>query len=226
MKSPSLEEVLTIARAVPVFPCRVHEEWIEINGERKRRGPKSPYTETGFKAASQDPIQIERWYREYPECLWGVPTGRATRLVVLDYDPGKVTPATDEWIEAHTEVLMQARIHTTGRNGRHYVYRASNGAIYSCGTDVTLDGKKRPGLDIRGEGGYVIWWPLCGLHQEGTAPEIPTELLKERAFHGISDKPTLPPSPEKWKKDQNLVAEPNWHNCPAKLRSASPPFLL
>lgn len=206
MTAPSLAEVLKVARQVPVFPCRVHEEWIELDGKRVRRGPKSPYTTDGFKAASQDPDQIEYWYRQYPDCLWGVPTGRTTRLIVLDYDPSKVTPATDEWIEAHTAVLMQARIHTTGRAGRHYLYRATNGAIYTCGTDVTLDGKKRPGLDIRGEGGYVIWWPLQGLHQEGTAPELPAELLKERAFHGISDKPTLPPSPAKWAKDQPLVA--------------------
>ena len=107
MSGPTIEAVLAIARQVPIFPCRVREEWIEKDGPRVRRGPKSPYTETGFKAASQDPDQLRQWHQRYPGCLWGVPTGSLTKLIAIDYDPGKATQETQDWIAEHSKPIEQ-----------------------------------------------------------------------------------------------------------------------
>lgn len=193
-----LEQVLSLARLVPVFPCRHAPE-----GKRKA---KSPLTANGFLDATQDEHLVRQWFDMHPDCLWGVPMGSTTRLVAIDYDPDKATQVSEDWVQAHTLELMAARQHTTARNGRHYIFRASNGNLYHSGADVTLDGQKRPGIDIRAEGGYIIWWPLTGLHHENIAPEMPPELLAGRAFHApVMPRQPITISPAEWQRSRDRV---------------------
>lgn len=202
-----LDQVLALARLVPVFPCRS-----TTDGKRKA---KSPLTANGFLDASQEGQQIKAWYDMHPGCLWGVPMGSTTRLVAIDYDPDKATQVSQDWVAAHTGELMGARQHTTARNGRHYIFRASNGDLYHSGADVTLDGQKRPGIDIRAEGGYIIWWPLTGLHHENTAPELPAGLLEGRAFHAMpAPRPPAPTSPAEWQRSRSKVMDALAHIDP------------
>src|SRR5262249_19070424 len=56
----------------PRFPC----------------GPdKRPLVAAGFKVATTDPAQIAVWRAQFPNCLWGVPTGAVSGIDVLDIDP-------------------------------------------------------------------------------------------------------------------------------------------
>src|SRR5215831_12579563 len=57
----SLEEL-------PRFPCRPD---------------KRPLVAGGFKAATTDPAQIAVWRAQFPNCLWGVPTGAVSGIDVL-----------------------------------------------------------------------------------------------------------------------------------------------
>ena len=52
--------------------------------------------------------------------------------------------------------LPLTRIHRTGGGGRHYFFKHPGPGI-----EVT-DPKIAPGIDIKADGGYVIWWPACG----------------------------------------------------------------
>ncbi|BAZ94294.1 ATPase [Thiohalobacter thiocyanaticus] len=129
---------------LPVFPCRED---------------KSPRTARGFHDASTDPTTIRGWWSRWPGALIGVPTGPVTDLLVIDIDPGGA-----DWHSEHAADLACGRVHRTQR-GHHLLYRHVNGVKCSAG-------KIAPGVDVRTDGGYVIWWPAHGLEAVGDLDDI------------------------------------------------------
>jgi P4 family phage/plasmid primase-like protien len=201
----TLEQVLALARTVPVFPCRRFPKTVAFKGREVVRKAKSPLTQHGFMDASQDPEVIRDWYLEHDAPLWGVPTGRCTGLVVIDYDTEKTDQAARDWVEAHTGVLMATRAHSTVSGGRHYLFRSSE--PYGSGVSVFLDGIERGGIDIRADGGYIIWWPLEGMHVEGEkAIALPADLLSGRKLEVHEPRPLPTSSPQQWQRDAPKVA--------------------
>src|SRR5262249_15485717 len=71
-----------------------------------------------------------------------------------DIDP-KHLEARDWW-KVNRERLPQTRCHRTRSGGLHLLFRHTAGM--RCTT-----GKITPGIDTRGDGGYIIWWPAAGL---------------------------------------------------------------
>ena len=51
------------------------------------RADKSPLTANGFKDATTDEHTIRAWWRRWQEAGIGIPTGKASGLLVLDIDP-------------------------------------------------------------------------------------------------------------------------------------------
>jgi hypothetical protein len=206
----SIDAILRLAHYLPVFPCLAREKEALINGKPKLIRAKSPHIPNGFLKASQDESQIRAWWKRWPDALVGVPMGQTTGLIAVDYDPGKHTDATSDWIQNHADALMSARIHGTLRRGHHYLYRIPAGQRYRTGSDLFLDGKIRNGIDLRAEGGYVIWWPLHGGNVTNEqAPFLPAGLIEERSFASTeaAPQPRQDPSPEAWNKDRHLVAD-------------------
>lgn len=204
----SIEAILRLAKAAPVFPCLARAKEAIVNGKPKMIRAKSPHIPEGFLKASQDEAQIRTWWKRWPDALVGVPMGQVTGLIALDYDPDKHSEATGDWLQSNTESLMAARIHGTLRGGRHYLYRVPKGQRYRTGTDLVLGGKPRTGIDLRADGGYVIWWPLHGGNVTNEqAPLLPAGLINERAFAVTSDapRPAQVPSPESWRRDRERV---------------------
>jgi hypothetical protein len=68
---------------------------------------------------------------------------------VLDVDPDG-----QDWVAERADQLACERIHQTNR-GQHFVYRWPEGLQGKS----TTAGLIAPGIDTRGEGGYVVWWP-------------------------------------------------------------------
>lgn len=204
----SIDAILRLAKHVPLFPCRRRDEEVFSNGRPITKKAKSPHTDNGFFSASQDENEIREWWRRWPDAFVGVPTGQRTKLVAIDWDPEKHADLTGEWIQSNSDALLSARVHGTLRGGKHYVYRVGVGQIYKNGTDIELAGAKRPGLDFRGDGGYIIWWPIHGGSvSDNQAPFLPAGLIDE-----LQERPTpavTPPkhSPVKWKQDSALVAD-------------------
>lgn len=124
-------------RGKPVFPCEP--------------GGKEPLTEHGFKDASKDPRKINAWWRRWPNANIAIPTGAESGFWVLDVDADKGGFATLEEWEVE-EPLPETAMVRTGRGGIHY--------YFDYPTDGTVipnsAGKLGPGLDVRGEGGYVL----------------------------------------------------------------------
>jgi RecA-family ATPase len=204
----SIDAILRLAHHYPVFPCLARAKETIVEGKPKTIRAKSPHIPNGFLKATQDESQIRTWWKRWPDALVGVPMGQVTGLLAIDYDPDKHTDDTGEWIELHTDQLMSARIHGTSRGGRHYLYRLAKGQRYRTGTDLFLSGKVRKGLDLRAEGGYIIWWPLHGGSvMNENAPLLPAALIEERSFVAstIQHTPRDEPSPEAWNKDREQV---------------------
>lgn len=177
----AVEKVLELAKKVPVFPCRRQDE---KDSQGRILKAKSPLTKNGFKDATQDEAQIKRWWSDRPDALVGVPTGSVTRLVVIDYDHRAASQQAQEWLVEHQAELTQTRVHQTGggSGGRHYLFKAPPGVKIRGGASVVLGKVKRTGLDIRAEGGYVIWWPLH-FGQQGPLEDVqplPAGLIDER----------------------------------------------
>jgi hypothetical protein len=121
------------------FPCRQN---------------KRPATPNGFKAAVMDRDAIEELWSRYPGVLVGVATGAMSGIAVLDID-AKHDEARTWWGE-HRDRLLPARVHRTRSGGLHILYRHRPGL--SCSTS-----KIARGVDVRADGGYIIWWPAAGL---------------------------------------------------------------
>jgi hypothetical protein len=124
-------------RGVPVFPCEP--------------GGKRPLTYNGFWDASADPRRVEAWWGRWPDANVGVPTGERSGLLVLDIDPGAGGPESLAALErAHGPLPRTAKVRTGG-GGMHVFFR------YPAGETVRNSaGRLGPGLDVRGEGGYVV----------------------------------------------------------------------
>jgi hypothetical protein len=141
-------------KSIPVFPCKP--------------GRKEPLTPNGHKDASTDPERIRAWWSRWPDANIAMPTGKRSGWVVVDVDPehgGYDSLA--ELHEAGHGLPLTATI-KTGGGGVHHYLRCPEGVEIRNSA-----GKLGPGLDIRGEGGYVIVPP--------SVTEGPYEVLHNRS---------------------------------------------
>lgn len=117
-------------------------------------GSKRPTTPRGFHDASADPAALRELWSKCPGQLVGVRTGNASNIDVLDLDPKHREAA--EWWTAHRDSLPATRVHRTRSGGLHLLFQHA--------FDIRCSASKiAPGVDVRGDGGYVIWWPIAGL---------------------------------------------------------------
>lgn len=123
----------------PVFPC----------GQDKR-----PLTARGLHGASRVKLAVERWQWLFHDCLWGMPTGNACRMAVLDIDiKGDVNGVETLGGLGFWEAPSTPTVHTRS-GGMHLYFRMPQTELRN-----TAGSRGRgigPGLDWRGEGGYVI----------------------------------------------------------------------
>jgi hypothetical protein len=148
------------AAGLAVLPCHSPRE----GGCSCRRAnckelAKHPRTIDGLKSATCDEAQVREWWRRWPDANIGIATGAASGLVALDVDVEKGGAGTLAALErAHGKLPRTAQV-LTGGGGWHYLFRHP-------GEDVRNSvGKLGAGLDIRGDGGYVIAAP--SIHVSG-----------------------------------------------------------
>ena len=109
---------------------------------------------TGFCNASDDLAVVEGWCRQFNPWMYGIPTGQMNDLVVLDvdvHDAERNGYASLKMLEAKGMVLPETLRVKTPSGGMHWYFANPKDA------DIRNSaGKIAPGLDIRGNGGYVI----------------------------------------------------------------------
>lgn len=154
------ERALEVAQGgVPVFPCQP--------------STKKPFIQDWPHEASTDPQAIRQWWESWPDALIGVPTGVRTGLVAVDIDPEGAG-----WFQANRARLGAYRLHQTKR-GKHLLYEYPSSGEVRNSTDALAEG-----VDVRGEGGYIIWWPahaMTALGERGALPPwLHDSLVKRR----------------------------------------------
>ncbi len=139
MNNSVLEAALTrAAEGLPIFPC---------NGT-----DKSPLTPRGHLDATTDPERIRAWWKQHPDALVAYPTGPRSGRDALDLDPRHGSAV---WFQASGHRLPPTRVVATRSGGQHWLFRHREGMRNSQNNPA-------PGVDIRGEGGYVIDWSCHG----------------------------------------------------------------
>jgi len=141
--NPVLKEALRIAElGYKVLPCNQDKE---------------PILKGWPEKATADAQQIKAWFSNTDHLL-AVKTGPETNLFVLDVDPEGF-----EWLAGNQDRMLCERIHET-RRGKHFLYQFSDG-LKAIKTNSV--GKIHAGIDTRGAGGCLIWWPAHGLGGSG-----------------------------------------------------------
>ena len=113
-----------------------------------QRSGKHPRTSNGIKDATADRRTIKAWWNRWPDANIGIATGRSSDMFVIDVD-GDVGKASLERLQTEHGRLRKTVMVRTGR-GRHRYFRCDGARV---GNYV---GKLGKGIDVRGDGGYVV----------------------------------------------------------------------
>ena len=151
-----LEAALANAtRGWPVFPCHtpLEDACSCQKGKDCSRIGKHPRTTNGLKDATTDEERIRHWWTKWPDANIGLVAGHISGLVILDVDGQKNGYKSLVALEQHYGALPETVMQSTGR-GSHIFFAHP-------GVRITNDVEKKlgPGLDIRGDGGYIIAAP-------------------------------------------------------------------
>lgn len=156
-------------------------------------GTKRPATEHGFLDATTDLAVIERWWREDPRFNVGIPTGQPSGLVVPDLDRKNGADGAAEfarWLaERGLQLPPAVPWAETPNYGVHPFVRVKGRTVQSRAGVL-------PGVDIRGDGGYVAVWPsgirIRMLRRPGD-PRDTRPMFGTYAWHGCPCQAPLAP---------------------------------
>lgn len=139
-------------------------------------GDKFPATHNGLLDACRDVERISRYWRAAPESNVAIRTGAQSGIVVLDVDDVKGGLESLHQLEQRYSKLPETASIVTPRGGSHLYFRHPGFEVKNT------QGVPGPGLDIRGDGGYVLAPPsLVGqrpyqLDTEAEIAEMPAWL--------------------------------------------------
>ncbi len=124
---------------------------------------KHPLSKSGVKDASKDEATIRGWFDKWPEANIGIATGIVSGIWVVDVDPRHEGDETMRDLEKAHGKLPFTPYCITGSKGAHYFFRIPTDVVVASRANVA------PGIDVRGEGGYVVAAP--SLHASGNRYE-------------------------------------------------------
>ena len=130
-------------RGFAIFPCVA--------------GGKVPATPHGGCDATKYLAQITNWWRENPNYNVAVATGPISGVFVLDVDGLDAEESLRKLEEQYSP--LPKTVESVTPRGRHLFFRSENGAVRNSAGAIA------PGLDIRGDGGYVVLPP--SIHPSG-----------------------------------------------------------
>jgi hypothetical protein len=131
--------------------------WKAGRGQACEHPGKHPRITGGFKGATTDLTTISGWWDMWPASNVGIATGAESGIVVLDIDPRNGAMDTIAQLEAEGKTLPEAPIVRTPSGGWHLYFTHPGGKVPSRSNAIG------PGLDVKGDGGYVIAPPSYGI---------------------------------------------------------------
>ena len=145
-----------------VLPCHsVINGCCTCGGRPNCKPGKHPLTQHGVKDATTDEATIRAWWAQWPYANVAIATGE--RVWVLDEDPRHGGDKTLAALLAEHGALPVTPVVRTGGGGRQFYLRYPEGAV------IRSRGGVAQGLDVRGDGGYVIAPPST--HESGNRYE-------------------------------------------------------
>jgi hypothetical protein len=153
------EAAAFLAQQWPVFPCNAN---------------KQPLTEHGLHDAVSGEAAARALFHRPGVAMIGVPTGAASGFVVIDLDVKDGRPGL-EWLAANEHRIPPTRRHGTKSGGVHLLFEHPAGRrIRNSASRIA------PGVDVRGDGGYVIVPPSPGysITSDAMPAPLPAWLLE------------------------------------------------
>ncbi len=135
--------------------------WSVIPIKPKDKKPAIKWEQYQTERASEE--QIRAWWKKWPRANVGIVTGAISGIIVLDEDgPEGRQSLIDKELPPTTCAV-------TGSGGNHYVFKHP-------GSEVRNFARRLPGLDLRGDGGYIVAPPSVhpsgGTYKWGLPPEM------------------------------------------------------
>lgn len=151
------------ALGLPVFPLH----WVvrDAGGLARcscddldcRSPGKHPLTANGVKDASTDALILAASWGRWPEANIGLAMGAASGLFAVDVDPRNGGDTTIEELQAKHGRFADTINALTGGGGQHILFKFD--------ASRKLPGKLGHGVDVKGEGGYIVVEP--SMHVSG-----------------------------------------------------------
>jgi len=167
----------------PVLPLWPHDARgaptaREPHGELIGKMPLSKLVPHGSKDATLNESQARAWWAEWPNANIGLATGH--RFFAVDVDVKKDGDDTWDMLRSQYGGLPETIEAITGTGGRHILYALPDFPVQNSVA------KLGPGLDIRGQGGYIV-----------AAPSIHPETKRAYEWDGIAEieQQTIAPAP-------------------------------
>ncbi|MDQ0340249.1 uncharacterized protein (DUF927 family) [Caldalkalibacillus uzonensis] len=113
-----------------------------------------------YQSKRADEQQIKEWWSKWPQANIGVVTGSVSGIVVFDIDGEEGQKS----VEENNFKLPWTAISNTGK-GYHYIFKHP-------GHEIRNFARRLPGLDFRGDGGYIVAPP--SIHPSGRKYEWST----------------------------------------------------
>ena len=153
MPHQSESEVSGIARAAMDYRAA---GWSVVPLRPRDKRPLIRWEE--FQGGLPSEADVVEWQRRWPDANVGIVTGSASRLIVLDIDPKHGGDDSLEQLERRFGRLAATVEARTGGGGRHLYFAHP-------GYPVRNRAGIRQGVDLRGDGGYVVAPP--SVHPSG-----------------------------------------------------------
>jgi len=153
---------------------------------------KLPLVKGWPEEATSDTAQLEAWQHQHPACNWGLATGTASGLVVIDVDGAEGRAALTD-LERQGFTLPPTLTVNTGRTdgGEHRYYRPPSGV--EVRNDQT--GKIGAHIDVRGTGGFVVCPPsvhASGKQYRFNDTSVPVADLPSWVIERLTVRPPMP----------------------------------
>ena len=154
VKQVAAEADLPVNKAAEAKACLMpkgYENWKLFPCSFDKR-PQFP----GWKdLATSDAGQLRIWSNEFSGCMWGALTGEANGFFVVDLDCGHAEgvdgmKSFKKYCDEHGYEIPETLVAQTAGGGLHFYFKMPEGR------DIRNAAGILPGVDVRGNGGFII----------------------------------------------------------------------
>lgn len=138
----------------PVLPVHsITERATCTCGKTECNSPgKHPRLRDGLKGATTDKNMLYDWFKKWPKANIGIRTGEISGLFVIDVDPLKGGDDSLSRLKSELGGIPDDVVQVSGSGGSHIFFKYAGAECHTTTNFLT-------GIDLRGDGGYVVVEP-------------------------------------------------------------------